>query len=60
MNDIITCPNCQSKMNEGDDCPECDHSNDGNECDCAYCQAMADGCRDDAWWDAYLSGPQRD
>ena len=35
---ITTCPNCDSTINEGDGCPECDHD-DGGECECAFCLA---------------------
>ncbi len=30
------CPNCGATMNEGDRCPECEHYEDGSECDCAW------------------------
>lgn len=41
----ITCPNCGSSMNSGDSCPECSHSDDGYECDCAFCQAHEEEAR---------------
>lgn len=36
---VIDCPNCESKMNAGESCPECDHTDDlGPDCSCAYCK----------------------
>ncbi len=34
-----TCPNCESKMNAGEYCPECDH-NDTGDCDCEHCSRV--------------------
>ena len=41
------CPNCQSTMNEGDPCPECDHTDGDPLCDCQHC--MGDAAEDGLW-----------
>lgn len=33
------CPNCSSLMNEGDPCPECDHVEGDDFCECSTCSA---------------------
>ena len=35
------CPNCQSLMNAGDPCPECDHADNEPLCDCEHCMGGA-------------------
>lgn len=36
------CPNCEATMEDGDCCPECDHSEIYSDCDCAYCAYCED------------------
>lgn len=36
LGEPIRCPNCDSLMNDGDPCPECDHNSDG-DCCCDHC-----------------------
>lgn len=36
MSELITCPNCESLMNPGESCPECDHV-DSYDCTCDAC-----------------------
>ena len=38
---ITTCPNCDSTINEGDGCPECDHDDRGG-CTCDHCLMCED------------------
>ncbi len=38
---LVRCPNCGSLMNEGDQCPECDHVDDV-DCDCVWCLERED------------------
>lgn len=36
--DLITCPNCNAKMNLGGECLECGHRDVINyECECDFC-----------------------
>lgn len=37
------CPNCESKMDEGDVCPECCHT-EREWCDCQHCEEEDDLC----------------
>ena len=32
----IHCPNCHALMDEGDPCPECEHTDRG-DCQCQFC-----------------------
>ena len=35
--DLQACPNCQAAMNVGECCPECEHDERGDCCECEYC-----------------------
>jgi hypothetical protein len=40
---IYRCPNCESSMDQGDFCPECDHDEryvDPLDCPCALCSTL--------------------
>lgn len=44
MGDVIECPNCCARMNEGESCPECDHHDRDPECVCIYCEYRREVC----------------
>lgn len=37
MDKLTCCPNCGATMNRGDTCPECEHDERGDVCECEYC-----------------------
>lgn len=47
MPETVTCPNCDSQMEEGEPCPECTHDGRG-DCTCDHClMGRADESEDD-------------
>lgn len=46
--ETVTCPNCESKMNAGDSCPECNHRDD-DSCECQHCGEICDVCSGNGW-----------
>lgn len=54
---LISCPNCESLMNAGETCPECDHTEHG-ECICKSCMDKCDREIMELNEEAYLENPE--
>ena len=40
------CPNCDATMGEGDPCPECEHRDGDEGCECQYCEDVRTARKD--------------